>query len=165
MASGGLRGRLVRHLGGRFLPGRAPKLSRSPPGSEKKLLLSSGGPPETFPSEISPFQGGPGERFGLHFGSPSGSFFLATDVETAKISQKINSLFIILFLAGQFYAIFGTLLPALLHARPPREHGKILKIYWFLWVESHMRRFRATSEAIKFQRTGVAKTGRKPMPK
>ena len=72
IALGSLGGPLGRQLGSRRLPGRLPKRSRRPPGPKKNSLLSSGGPPQKFPSEISPSS--PGERFGLHFGSPSGSF-------------------------------------------------------------------------------------------
>ena len=73
-------------------------------------------------------------------------------------------MFICLIWGWQFYGLFGTLLPALLRARRPREHGKIMKIHWFLQVESHLRLFRATPETTEFQRRGVAKTDQKPMP-
>ena len=73
-------------------------------------------------------------------------------------------MFICLIWGWQFYGLFGTLLPALLRARRPREHGKIMKIHWFLEVESHLRLFRATPETTEFQRRGVAKTDQKPMP-
>ena len=83
LASAGLRGPLGRHLGCRSLPGRLPQRSRSPPVSKKNSLLSSGGPPEKFPSEIAPSQGGPGGvpgtalasilgGPGTHFGPPFG---------------------------------------------------------------------------------------------
>ena len=79
MAPRGLRGPLGRQLGSRSLPGRLPKRSRRPPGPKTNSLLSSGGPPEKFPSEISPSQGVPGSALGLilgalgaHFGPPFG---------------------------------------------------------------------------------------------
>ena len=70
------------------------------------------------------------------------------------------------YLGGRsFYVVFGTLLPALLRARRPREHQKILKIHRFLRVESPLRLFRATPKTTKIQSTGVAKNVRKSMPK
>jgi len=62
-------------------------------------------------------------------------------------------------ISTQIYAIFGPLSPSLLRARRRREHGNILKNHWFLWVESHMRHFRATRPETEFQRKRVAKSG------
>jgi len=76
-----------------------------------------------------------------------------------------KSSYICLILGRSFKVVFGALLPALLRGRRPREHQKLLKKYWFLQYESHLRLFRATPNTTKIQRTGVAKNVRKSMPK
>ena len=47
-------------------------------------------------------------------------------------AEKVHMFVYLSGLGGQFYGLFGTLLPALLRVRRPHEHGKIMKIHWFL---------------------------------
>ena len=160
MAPGGLRGRIGRQLGSRSLPGMFPKRSRRPPGPKKIHCYLPGGLRRNFQARFHPPRG---SRGGLWppFREPPGvilPLLLATSVETTKISQKSGHVYLFFLICGEhFYVMFGTLLPTLLRARRPRKHGNILKIHWFLQVQSHMRLFRATPEATTFQRTGVAK--------
>ena len=66
-------------LGAKWAPGAFPGGSRDASAVPKNSMLSSGGPPEKFPSEISPSQGVPGSALGpilgalgAHFGPPFG---------------------------------------------------------------------------------------------
>ena len=74
MAPGGLRGPLGRQVGSRSLPGRFPKRSRSPPGAKKIIAIFRGASGEISQRDFT-LPGGPGGRFGLHFGSPRCSFW------------------------------------------------------------------------------------------
>ena len=58
-------------MGANWAPGASPGGSH---GAEKNSLLSSGGPPEKFPSEISPSQGVPGSALGSILGAPGAHF-------------------------------------------------------------------------------------------
>ena len=125
LASAGLRGPLGRQVGSRISPGRLPKRSRRPPGPKKNSLLSSGGPPEEFPSEISPSQGVPGTALGSILGGPGAHFgppFGGRCSYVSNLTKNENKTYIFLFLARSFKVVFGTLFPALLRARRPRKH-------------------------------------------
>ena len=158
-------------LGANWAPGASPGCSQNAPGDprdRKKIhCYLPGGLRRNFQARFHPPRG---SRGGLWppFREPPGvilPLLLATSVETTKISQKSGHVYLFFLICGEhFYVMFGTLLPTLLRARRPRKHGNILKIHWFLQVQSHMRLFRATPEATTFQRTGVAKTDRKSMP-
>ena len=131
-ASGGL-------LGARWASGgRRPADGRPTEGSWSRLGAVLG------PSWrlLGPFWPPPGEARG-----GSGRSFLKVFWDVRRGSQKSEHVCIVfLFLGVYFYAICCPLLPSLLRARRRREHGKILKINWFLWVASHLRLFRATRE-------------------
>ena len=105
-----------------------PQNSPAAPRGRKKNIAIFRGPSGDISQRDFTLQGGSRGTLWPPFWEPLGlilAFLLATDVETAKISQRNNQFVYFLIFAGQFYAIFGTLLPALLRARPPREHGQI----------------------------------------
>ena len=122
-------------LGANWAPGASPGCSQNAPGDprdRKKIhCYLPGGLRRNFQARFHPPRG---SRGGLWppFREPPGvilPLLLATSVETTKISQKSGHVYLFFLICGEhFYVMFGTLLPTLLRARRPREHGKNLKI-------------------------------------